>query len=134
MSLSNPPLCDNCETEVADPSHYDDSWNNAGVQGEDGVYCSPTCRKEAEESVEVPIYIDEFNGHKSVSVKTSVSWTTISGVANKGFIPSSDLLEEINEKTIDQFEEDLDSYDTGEIGTAKILPGEQKVISVEVDL
>ena len=87
-----------------------------------------------EENIESPIYINEFAGKKSISVKTSISWTSLSGVKNKGFIPSSDLLEEIKSRALDQLEGDLDAYDTGEIGSAKIVPEDQKVVSVEVDI
>jgi hypothetical protein len=137
--VSNPPLCDNCETEVADPSHYEESWNSAGVQGEDGVYCSPTCRKEAEESAEFPISIGEFHGSRTISVKTSIAWTTLSRVSNKGFIPSSDLLQEVIEETINQLSKDLEDYDLGEhdskeIGKARIIPDDQELVSVEVDI
>lgn len=138
--MSNPPLCDNCETEVADPSNYDESQRrDAGVQGEDGVYCSPTCRKEAEESAEFPISIDKFADTRSISVKTSIAWTDLAGVTNKGFIPSPEILEEIQEKTMDQLSKDLEDYDLGEfdskeIGKARIIPEDQKVVSVEVDM
>jgi hypothetical protein len=133
--MSSPPLCDNCGTEVANPSNYDESQRaDAGVQGEDGVYCSHTCRKEAEESLEFPIYIGEFHDSRSISVKTSVAWTNLSGISNKGFIPSSELLEEVKERTKDQLSKDLEDYDTGEIGKAKIITGEQKLVSVEVDV
>lgn len=42
------PLCENCESEVADPSNYQESWNNVGVQGEEGVYCSHKCKRVVE--------------------------------------------------------------------------------------
>lgn len=137
--LSNPPLCDNCKTEVADPSHYEDSWNNVGVQGDDGVYCSHKCRKEAEDSIEFPISIDEVMGQRSISLTTSISWTDLSGVKNKGFIPSGDLLEEVKEEAIKRLSKDLEDYDLGEydsmdIGKAEIIPDDQELVSVEVSV
>lgn len=85
-------------------------------------------------TIEAPIFIDEFGGTKSVNVKTSMTWSEISGVTNKGFIPSLDLLEEINDRVKESLENSIDSYDTGEIGTVELRPDDQEVVSVEVDL
>jgi len=88
----------------------------------------------SEETVEIPVSIDEVMGNRSIVITTPMKWTYVSSVKNTGFIPSSELLEEIQRKFKECLDGSIEDYDTGEIGTAKILPEDQEVVSVEVDI
>lgn len=88
---------------------------------------------------EAPISIDEVMGSRSISLTTSISWTSRNGIENTGFIPDIDLLEEIQDRAKSQLDKDisdyeLDEYGSLDIGSVEISPEDQEVVSVEVDV